>query len=108
MERSNSLLAGACLAMSALAIAMFPGKSEARPNCPTCLSGYAACLASGASDCDTRYASCLRWCPSPLKSGTASFTAVERPIQIKPGSIALESSGASRSITPTRTANAEG
>jgi hypothetical protein len=109
MERSNSLLAGTCIAISALAIAMFPGKSEARPNCPTCLAGYEACLASGASDCDTRYAACLRWCPYPAKTDAASSTVAKGLIRGEPQPIALEKSEPnSTPITLTRVANVDG
>lgn len=92
MERSNSLLAGTCLAISALAIAMFPGKSEARPNCPTCMAGYEACLSSGASDCDKRYAACLRWCPA--KAGGAALKSGAEPVQPLLHSVAQDTSDA--------------
>lgn len=109
MERSSSLLAGTCLAISALAIAMFPGKSEARPNCPTCMAGYEACLASGASNCDTRYAACLRWCPYLVKAGTASLTAADKQPQNESQSIALKNFEAnSTPITLTPAVNIEG
>lgn len=37
--------------------------ATAQPNCPTCMKGYYACVASGNTNCDTTYALCLRLCP---------------------------------------------
>ncbi|WP_426702985.1 hypothetical protein ACPPVV_08335 [Rhodanobacter sp. Col0626] len=43
--------------------------ATAQPNCPTCMKAYYACVASGNTNCDTTYATCLRFCP--LKSVSA-------------------------------------
>ena len=54
-----------CLAIAVAAVgSLFGGKAAvAQPNCPTCLKAYYACEASGRTDCDTTYATCLQFCP---------------------------------------------
>ena len=54
-----------CLAIAAVtAGSLFSARPAiAQPNCPTCLAGYHACVASGNPNCDTTYAVCLRFCP---------------------------------------------
>ena len=54
-----------CLAIAAVAAgSLFSAQpATAQPNCPTCLAGYYACVASGNTNCDTTYATCLRFCP---------------------------------------------
>ncbi|MEE7548192.1 hypothetical protein HF319_15155, partial [Xanthomonas sp. Kuri4-1] len=58
--KSLGTLAVAAAALGAAASA------QARPNCDACVPDYQACVASGAADCDTRYAVCLAWCPAAV------------------------------------------
>jgi hypothetical protein len=51
------------LAVVALASFGLSSAVRAQPNCNSCVPAYEACVASGATDCDTRYAVCLRFCP---------------------------------------------
>lgn len=52
------------LAVAAMASFGLSSTVRAQPNCNTCVPAYQACVASGATDCDTRYAVCLRYCPA--------------------------------------------
>jgi hypothetical protein len=54
-----------CLAIAVVtAGSLFSAQpATAQPNCPTCLAAYYACVASGKTNCDTTYATCLRFCP---------------------------------------------
>ncbi|MCX7512971.1 hypothetical protein [Frateuria sp. STR12] len=57
----------------------------AQPNCSSCVPAYEGCVASGATDCDTRYRVCLRFCP------LASVSAPDKPIkQYSPHEGAIE------------------
>lgn len=80
MERVRYLLPGVGIAMIAGAIALLPGKSLAQPNCATCIPAYEACLASGATDCDDRYAVCLRYCPYPSRGRMPIGSATSAPL----------------------------
>lgn len=62
-----SLLAGS-LTLTAIASLAFSEESLAIPNCNSCVPAYQACVAAGNTDCETRYAVCLRWCPVELIS----------------------------------------
>lgn len=51
------------LALAAIFMGGFVSQASAVPNCRTCLTAYQGCVASGATNCETRYATCLAWCP---------------------------------------------
>lgn len=59
------------IAAVALASLGLSTPASALPNCNTCVPAYQACLASGATDCDTRYAVCLRYCPAIVSASPA-------------------------------------
>lgn len=74
--------------LAVVALASFGLSSTARalPNCKTCVPAYEACVASGATDCDTRYAGCLRFCPVIVYAtpvGKPTTLPAERPSQGK-------------------------
>ncbi len=54
------------LAVVAAAALGAAASAQARPNCDACVPAYQACVASGAADCNTRYAVCLAWCPAAV------------------------------------------
>lgn len=64
--------------IAAVALASLGLSTPARaiPNCDTCVPAYEACLASGATDCDTRYAVCLRYCPAALSASPGKTPAL--------------------------------
>lgn len=77
------------LACSTLALAVAGSFFSAQPamaipNCNTCVPAYQACVASGATDCDTRYRVCLRYCPAALAS------APDQPARQAPRKDAIE------------------
>ena len=47
---------------------MHSAPANAQINCATCVPAYHFCQASGATDCDTRYARCIAWCPDARKA----------------------------------------
>lgn len=68
-----------CLAIAAVAAgSLFAARPAiALPNCSTCLRGYDSCVASGQTDCDSRYAVCLRYCPAPLASAPSPIKRIK-------------------------------
>ncbi|MGN6739299.1 hypothetical protein [Dyella sp.] len=74
------------LAVVALASFGLSTTAHALPDCNTCVPAYQACVASGATDCDTRYAVCLRYCPafvSAIPFGKPTRFPVKNPFQGK-------------------------
>lgn len=74
--------------LAVVALASFGLSSTARalPNCNTCVPAYQACVTSGATDCDTRYAGCLRYCPvlvSAIPFGKPTTLPAENPFHGK-------------------------
>lgn len=74
--------------MAVVALASFGLSSNVRaqPNCNTCIPAYEACVASGATDCDTRYAVCLRFCPefvSAMPAGKPTALPADRKVHGK-------------------------
>lgn len=65
MEMPRFLRVGAYAIASMAVAGSFAGRAEAQPVCSVCYPAYESCVASGATDCDTRYAVCLRYCSGP-------------------------------------------
>ena len=55
----------------ALVAGLAASPARALPNCDTCVPAYENCVASGATDCDTQYRACLRYCPVLRSDSTA-------------------------------------
>ncbi len=58
----------AVIAATVLLAGFMSTPAEARIFCGQCVPAYERCVESGATNCDTQYATCLRWCPVPLYS----------------------------------------
>jgi len=74
------------LVVVALASFGFSSSAHAQPDCNICMPAYDTCVASGATDCDTRFATCLRFCPayaSAVPVGKPTPLAADRKVAHK-------------------------
>jgi hypothetical protein len=68
------------LMLTPLAVLGLSGQAQALPNCNACVPAYRACVASGKTDCDSRYATCLAWCPEAVTSAKATALLPPKPL----------------------------